>query len=60
MNKIKHNADGLVSKYKARLAPKGYAQTYGIDYEDTFSPIAKMEKVTAIIFLVTSKHGKLH
>ena len=35
--KVKQNADGFVSKYKARLLTKGYAQTYGINYEKTFS-----------------------
>ena len=58
--KIKHNADGLVSRYKARLVAKGYAQTYGIDFEETFSPVAKMAIVRAIISLAASKHWKLH
>ena len=52
--KIKHNADGLVSTYKARLVAKGYAQTYGIDFEETFSPLAKMATVRAIISLTAS------
>ncbi len=39
--KIKHNANGSVSKYKARLVATSYAQTYGIDYEETYSPVAK-------------------
>ena len=30
--KVKHNADGLISRYKERLVAKGYAQTYGIDF----------------------------
>ena len=60
MYKIKHNADGLVRRYKARLVPKGYAQTYGIDFEETFSPIAKMTAVREIISFAASKHWKLH
>jgi hypothetical protein len=39
---IKHNADGSVSKYKTRLVTKGHAQTYGIDYEETYCLVAKM------------------
>jgi hypothetical protein len=33
--KIKHNGDGSMNRYKARLVTKGYAQTYGIDYDET-------------------------
>jgi hypothetical protein len=58
--KIKHNADGSVSRYKARLVAKGYAQTYGIDYEDTYSPVAKMTTVRAIIVMATAKGWSLH
>jgi hypothetical protein len=53
--KVKHNVDGFMSRYKARLVAKGYAQTYGIDYEETYSPVAKMTTVRAIIAMVTSK-----
>jgi hypothetical protein len=58
--KIKHNADGSVNRYKARLVAKGYAQTYGIDYEETYSPIAKMTIVRAIIAMVVTKGWSLH
>jgi hypothetical protein len=58
--KVKHNADGSVSRYKARLVAKGYAQTYGIDYEETYSLVAKMTIVRAIITRATTKGWSLH
>jgi len=58
--KIKHNANGYVSRYKTRLIAKGYAQTYGIDYEETYSPVAKMTTVRAIIAMAAMKGWSLH
>ncbi len=60
MYKVKHNADESVSRYKARLVAKGYSQTYGIEYEETYSPIAKMTIVKAIITMVASNGWSLH
>ena len=53
--KIKHNADGSINKYKARLVAKGYAQTYGIYFEETFSPVAKMATMRAVIAMAAAK-----
>jgi hypothetical protein len=53
--KDKHNANGSVSIYKTKLVTKGCAQTYGIDYEETYSPVAKMITIRTIIVMVVAK-----
>jgi hypothetical protein len=58
--KVKHNADGSVNKYKTRLVAKGYAQTYGIDCEETYNPIAKMITIRTIIVITIAKGWLLH
>jgi Reverse transcriptase (RNA-dependent DNA polymerase) len=47
---VKQNPEGLVECYKARLIVKGYNQTYHIDYDETFTPVAKMSTVRTLIF----------
>ena len=42
---VKYQADGTIERFKARLVAKRYTQTYGIDYTDTFTHVAKINTV---------------
>lgn len=58
--KIKRNADGSISKYKARLVAKGYVQQHGIDYDEVFAPVARIETVRLIIGIAASYGWEIH
>ena len=51
---VKVNPDGSVTRLKARHMAKGYTQTYGVHYFDTFSLVAKMISVRLFISLVVT------
>ena len=48
---MKYKSDETINRYKTRLVTKGYAQTYGIKYQEIFGPIAKMDTVIVILSL---------
>ena len=53
--KNKFAADGSLLKYNAILVAKGYSQVHGIDYNDTFALVAKMDSIRLALAIVASK-----
>ncbi|WVZ88673.1 LOW QUALITY PROTEIN: hypothetical protein U9M48_035165 [Paspalum notatum var. saurae] len=58
--KLKHDEHGEIVKHKARLVAKGYVQRQGIDFEEVFTPVARMESVHVVLAVVAHCSWSVH
>lgn len=52
---VKHNATGSVNKYEAQLVAKGFTQTYGVDYDETFAQVSKINTIRVLLSLAANQ-----
>ena len=57
--KIKHAADGNIKKYKAQFAARGFSEIEGVDYDETFAPVARFSLIRAVISVVAVMGWKI-
>lgn len=58
--KVKRDPAGNVVKHKARLVAKGYSQRQGVDYDEVFAPVARMETVRLLLALAAHRGWSVH
>ena len=58
--KVKRDESGTIVKYKARLVARGYVQREGIDFEEVFAPVARMESVRLLLAMAAAKDWRVH
>eukprot|EP00253_Pinus_taeda_P033489 PITA_33489 len=58
--KIKHAIDGIIEKFKARFVARGFSQVEGVDYEETFTLVARYTSICFIISIATDMGWNIH
>ncbi|KAJ0828650.1 putative RNA-directed DNA polymerase [Helianthus annuus] len=58
--KIKRDADGAVTKHKARVVAKGYVQRKGVDFEEAFAPVARLETIRLLLAIAANENWLVH
>ena len=54
------NPDGSIEKYKARFVARGFSQVEGVDYDETFAPIARYSSIRSVVSIATEMGWKIH
>ena len=57
--RTKLNPNGSINKLKARLVVKGYFQQHGIDFSDTFAPVARHDTIRLLVALAAKMGWKI-
>jgi hypothetical protein len=58
--KVKHAADGSVEKHKARFVAHGFSQRVGVDYEETFAPVARYSFIRVVLSIASKMGWSIH
>jgi hypothetical protein len=58
--KTKYKVNGEVEKYKTRLVAKGFSQEYGVDYNETFSLVARLDTIRMVLAIATQHNWKVY
>ena len=57
---LKYNLDGPIARYKARLVARGFSQAYGLDYTETFSPVARLNSIRVLFSVALNRAWSLY
>jgi hypothetical protein len=58
--KTKYAADGSIEKHKARFVARGFSQVEGVDYDETFAPVARYTSIRSIISIAVELGWRIH
>jgi len=57
---LKRLPTGQIKRYKARLVARGFSQQYGIDYEETFTPVVRLESLQTLLAIAAIEDLEVH